>query len=223
MPTATASAYLEAIAHLPVGTVLGADDVSWAEYEQLLEELGPAYSVRIFYDQGRMEIAAPAFVYERDVKVIHTLITALSDELDIDIESLGSTTLKKKMAEAGAEPDDSFYVQHASLIIGKEDLDLQRDPPPDIVVESDRTSSSLNKFPIYAALGVPEIWRISKRQVVIWLLTDSSYEPSPVSRAFPFLPAEKLNEFLAKGLAEGERKAARAFREWVRENRQMAS
>ncbi len=223
MPTATASVYLEAIPHLPRGTVLSADDVPWEEYEQLLEDLGPSYSVRIFYYQGRMNIMAPTRAHEKPTKVVFTLIGVLRDELDIDIESLGSTTLKKQMVEAGAEPDDSFYVQSASLIIGKDDLDLQRDPPPDIVVESDRTSSSLNKFPIYAALGVPEIWRISKRQVVIWLLSDNSYQPSPMSRAFPFLPAEKLNEFLAKGLAEGERKAARAFREWVQENRQMAS
>jgi len=219
MSVATASPYLEAIAHLPVGTVLSKDDVSWEEYEQLLEELGPAYSVRIFYYQGRMNIMAPTRAHEKPTKVVFTLIGVLRDELDIDVESLGSTTLKKKIAEAGAEPDDSFYVQSASQIIGQDDLDLQRDPPPDIVVESDRTSSSLDKFPIYAALRVPEIWRISKRQVAIWLLTESNYQPSPVSRAFPFLPAEKLNEFLATGLAEGERKAARAFRAWVRENR----
>ena len=223
MPTATGSHYLEAIAHLPIGTVLSADNVSWEEYEQLLEDLGPAYSVRIFYNQGRMNIMAPTRAHEKPTKIIHRLVITLSDELDIDIESLGSTTLKKQMAEAGAEPDDSFYIQSASLIIGKDDLDLERDPPPDIVVESDRTSSSLDKFPIYAALGVPEIWRISKRQMVIWLLVGSDYQSSPVSRAFPFLPVEKLNEFLAKGLAEGERKAARAFREWVREHHQHSS
>jgi Uma2 family endonuclease len=219
MPAVTASAYLEAIAHLPAGTVLSADDVSWEEYEQLLEDLGPSYAARIFYYQGRMEIMAPASAHERPVKVIFTLLGVLRDELDIDIESIGSTTLKKQMAETGAEPDDSFYVQNAASIIGKLDISLEHDPPPDIAVESDRTSASLNKFAIYAALEVPEIWRIAKRRVTIWLLTGESYQESPVSRAFPFLPVEQLNVFLAKGLAEGERKAARALRDWVRKER----
>src|SRR5437867_9425022 len=122
MPSVTTANYLDAIAHLPAGTVLSADDVSWEEYEQLLKDLGPSYSVRIFYNQGRMEIMAPASAHEKPVKVIHRLVTALSDELDIDIESLGSTTLKKEMKAKGAEPDDCFYVQHARLIIGREDL-----------------------------------------------------------------------------------------------------
>lgn len=215
MSAATVSDYLEAIAHLPPGTVLSADNVSWEEYEQLLEDLGPSYSVRIFYDRGRMEIMAPTSAHEKPVKVIHRLINALSDELDIDIESLGSTTLRKEMKERGAEPDDCFYVQNAPLIIGKEDLDLQHDPPPDIVVENDLTSSSLNRFAIYDVLGVPEIWRISKWQVTIWLLDEDDYKPSPFSHAFPFLTSEKLNEFIAQGRAEGGRKAARAFRHWV--------
>ncbi|HZS07878.1 MAG TPA: Uma2 family endonuclease [Blastocatellia bacterium] len=223
MSVATVSDYLEAIAHLPEGTALRADDVSWEEYEQLLEDLGPSYSVRIFYDQGRMEISSPVSAHEKPTKVISRLVNVLSDELDIDIESLGSTTLKRQIEEAGAEPDDSFYIQNASAIIGKLDVTLEHDPPPDIVVESDHTSSSLDKFAIYAALGVPEIWRITKRQVRIWLLEGNVYNESPVSRAFPFLPAQTLNEFLARGLAEGERKAARAFREWVRGNRQKPS
>jgi len=153
--------YLTAIAHLPAGAVLRIDDVSWGDYEDLLADLGESYSVRIFYDQGRMEIMAPASTHEEPKSVIHTLVTALRDEMDFDIESLGSTTLKKEMRAAGAEPDDCFYIQNAALVIGKEDLNLMHDPPPDLVVEIDWKSSSLYRFAIYAALGVPEIWRLA--------------------------------------------------------------
>ncbi len=219
MSVATASDYLEAIAHLPPGTALITDGVSWEEYEQLLADLGPSYSVRIFYDEGRMEIMCPVPAHEKPVKVVHTLVIVLRDELDIDIESLGATTYREELKDRGAEPDDSFYVQHAAAVIGKLDLNLQRDPPPDLVVESDHTSSSLDKFAIYAALGVPEIWRITRNQVHLWLLEEGRYNESDVSRAFPFLPAEKLNECLSLGLAEGERKAAKALREWVKANR----
>jgi Uma2 family endonuclease len=200
--------------------VLRIDDVPWEEYEQLLADLGEGYAVRIFYDQGRMEIMAPAYMHEKPIGVLHSLVTALRDELDVDVESVGSTTLKVEMKAKGAEPDGGFYVQNAPLIIGKEDLDLDHDPSPDLVVEVNRTSSSLDKFSIYAGLGVPEIWRLVRKTVHIYLLTGDHYEESPTSRAFPFLSADVLSEFLAQGLAEGERKAARAFRAWVRKHHQ---
>lgn len=215
--------YLSAIAHLPAGAVLRIDDVSWEDYENLLADLGEGYAVRIFYDQGRMEIMAPASTHEKPKSVIHRLVTALSDELDVDVESLGSTTLKKEMRARGAEPDDCFYIQNAALVIGKDDIDLNYDPPPDLVVEIDRTSSSLNRFAIYAALGVPEIWRVVGHGVEIHLLTGDRYEQSLTSRAFRFLTAATLSEFLAQGLLEGERRVANAFRRWVRDHREPAS
>jgi Uma2 family endonuclease len=209
--------YLAAIAHLPAGAVLRIDDVSWGEYENLLADLGES-SVRIFYDQGRMEVMAPASAHEKPKSVIHTLVTAIRDELDIDVESLGSTTLKAHLKASGAEPDDCFYIQNAALVIGKEDLDLNHDPAPDIVIEVEHTSASLDKFKIYAGLGVPEIWRLKGHQVQIYLLTGGGYDESPASRAFPFVSAQTLSEFLVQGLAEGERKVARDFRVWVREH-----
>jgi len=219
----TPTDYLAAIAHLPAGAVLCIDDVPWEEYENLLADLGESYAVRIFYDRGRMEIMAPGSAHERPKSAINRLITALSDELDIDLESLGSTTLKAQIKAKGAEPDDCFYVQNASLIIGIDDLDLKHDPPPDIVVEIDRTSTSLNKFEIYAALGVPEIWRLTGRKVQFYLLADDSYEESPLSSAFPFLTALTLSDFVARAIKEGGRRSARAFRKWVREHNHDAS
>jgi Uma2 family endonuclease len=208
--------YLAAIAHLPAGAVLRVDDVSWEDYENLLADLGEGYSVRIFYDQGSMEVMAPASTHARPKSVLHTLITALRDELDIDVESLGSTTLRSELKAKGAEPDDCFYIQNASLVIGKADLDLEHDPPPDLVVEIDRTSTSLNRFPIYASLGIKEIWRIAGRRVEFHVLADELYRESATSCAFPFLTAQVLSEFLVRGLTEGERKVAKAFRAWVR-------
>lgn len=215
MSVAVANSLIEVVDYLRPGAVYRDDQVTWQEYEQLLEDLGPSYSVRIFYGQGRMEIMSPLPAHEKPVKVLHTLITALRDELDIDIESLGSSTLKKELKDKGAEPDDCFYVQHAAQMIGRTDLDLHLDPPPDIAIESDLTSSSLDRFAIYAGLGVPEPWRISNQYVQIWLLEAEEYETSETSLAFPFLTAAALNEHLVLGLTQGERKAARAFPTWV--------
>ena len=218
MSIATATDYLNAIAYIPRGTTLRADGVQWVQYEQLLHDLSETSRVRIFYDQGKMEIMSPLPAHEKPIKILHTLITTLRDALDIDIESLGSSTLKEELTKKGAEPDDSFYVQNAAAVIGKVDLDLQHDPPPDIVIESDLTSSSLDRFAIYAGLGVSEIWRVFNRRVEIWLLNDLAYFESENSHAFPFLTIESLNEHLTLGLIVGERKAAKKFREWVLQN-----
>jgi len=79
--------------------------------------------------------------------------------LNLEIYPTGSTTFKRLNQARGAEPDSSFYIQNAARIRGKREIDLTQDPPPDLVVEIDITSSSLNRFQIYATLGVPELWR----------------------------------------------------------------
>ena len=161
---------------------------------------------------------APSYPHDRPIEILHTLVSALRDELDIDVEGCGSTTLKLDLIEKGAEPDKEFYVQNASRIIGNETLDLRRDPPPDLVIEVDRTSSSIDKFGIYAALRVPENWRLFKGNLTFHQLIEDRYQESSHSRAFPFLTPRTLMEFVTLGQKEGERKAAKAFRAWIREN-----
>src|SRR5262249_5724196 len=108
----------------------------------------------------------------------------------------------------------------ATAVIGRhEQYNIERDPPPDIVVETEFSSASLDKFPIYSALGVPEIWRERKRRVQFYILAGESYVESSKSRAFQFLNSATLSEFLTIGLTEGSRKATCAFRVWVREHR----
>lgn len=213
----TAPDYLDAIKHLPPGTSLHADNVSWEVYDRLMDALADFNAVRIYYDQGRLEAMSPSGMHEKPSKILHRLANVLSDELEIDVEAYGQTTLRRQLKAKGAEPDESFYIQHAAQIIGREDLniDLAKDPPPDLVLESDVTSSSLNRFAIYAALGVPEIWQIVEQQVSFWVLADGSYQEASSSLAFPFLSAQKLNSFLRTGISYGERKAAHAMRQWL--------
>jgi len=220
MSVAAAPEFTGIIAQLPPGSSLRMDNVSWDDYEELLADLGESYSVRIFYDQGRMEIMSPASMHERPKNIINVLVSVLRDELDVDIESLGSTTYKEEWKAKGAEPDDSFYIQNASAVMGKdENLDLAHDPPPDLVIEVDRSSSSLNRLPIYAGLGVLELWRVYQRLVRIWVLEGDSYVESSHSRAFPFLPEDVISDFLEKGITGSSRKAANEFRQWIQQHR----
>ena len=218
MSTPTAS-YLEAISHLPPGATLQLPYVSWEEYEQLLAELGPSYAVRISYDQGRLEIMSPLREHEFYKLLFQRMAHILAEELSLPLEAFGSTTYKVKPKAQGAEPDESFYVQNAHRVIGHLQLDLETDPPPDVVVEIDITSKSTSRFRIFAALGVPEIWRYDGATAEIYHLQGQSYVIAEFSLAFPLLSADALSKFAKQCKTQGQTATLAAFREWVWANK----
>ena len=172
--------------------------------------------MRVSYDEGRVEIMSPTTEHEEYKDFIYSMVRDLSKELEIKLETRGSATYKQKQFLKGAEPDCSFYVQNASAIIGKRNIDLSVDPPPDVVVEIDITSESLGKFPIYAAFGVPEIWRYDGEQAQIYHLVNQTYIEAARSLAFACLTAQALTDFIEQSKTEGQSAALAAFRQWVR-------
>ena len=218
MSVAAPPQFMEVIAKMPPGARLIMADVPWEEYEQLLEDLGDSRAAKVCYDQGAIEIMTLSSRHEKAKEIMNTLVKLIRDELEITIESVGSTTIHEEMRDGGAEPDESFYVGEVSHVLGYRDLDFSQDPPPDLVIEIDLTSGSMNKLPIYSRFGVPEIWQAVKFRVHIKILTEDGYEEVSASRLFPFLTAETLTYFLDLGMKNGESHAARAFRAWLREN-----
>jgi Uma2 family endonuclease len=215
MSTHTAD-YLEAIEHLPEGAMLRLERITWNEYDQLLEELTERPGLRVSYNEGRVEIMSPTTEHEEYKDFIYSMVRDLSRELEIKLETRGSATYKQKQFLKGAEPDCSFYVQNASAVVGKRRIDLSIDPPPDVVVEIDITSESLDKFPIYAAFGVPEIWRYDGEHTQIYHLVNQSYVEVAQSLAFACLTAQALTDFIEQSKTEGQSAALAAFRQWVR-------
>src|SRR5437016_6345837 len=138
--------YLESVEHLPEGAILVFPKVSWKQYENFLEDLAGRPGLRVSYDEGRLEIMSPSSEHEDYKDFILQLARLLSQELGIPLEPRGSTTWKRRTSHKGAEPDTCFYVANAHRIIGKRRIDLESDPPPDIVVEIDATNESLSKF-----------------------------------------------------------------------------
>ena len=171
-------------------------NISWQQYEELLEILGDRPSTRIAYDNGTLEIMTPLPEHEYFKQSLGLAVNDIADELEMDYDSYGSTTWKKELKKAGAEPDDCFYIQNEPLIRGKLAFDLTVDPPPDLVIEIDYTSKSLERLPIYARLGVPEIWRYCEGVLTIYLLDGASYRESPTSLAFPQLPIQELPQII---------------------------
>lgn len=213
--TTYATSYLDAIAHMPAGGKLILYNVTWEEYEQLLDELRDR-ALRVSYICGRLEIMSPSLPHERPKELLLQLARAVADEMDLTLETAGSTTFKDEQLAMGAEPDTCFYVQNAPLVIGKEGIDLMTDPPPDVVVEIDIWSESTGKMGFYAAIGVPEFWRYDNRQLRIYHLSEQGYVEASASLAFPLLTGEALTRFLEQSKSEGQSATLRAFREWLR-------
>lgn len=208
--------YLEAIEHLPDGAMLRLEGISWDEYEQLLDQLTDWRGMRVSYDHGRVEIVSPSFQHEKFIAFISGMGRILAEEMNIAIESAGATTYKQESLLKGSEGDESFYVKSANAIIGKVQIDLDIDPPPDVVVEVDITNESLSKFPIYAAFLVPEIWRYDGKRARIYHLVIDSYLDREASLSFPFLTAQAMTDFLDQSKTQGQTAALAAFRQWIR-------
>lgn len=194
-------------------------NVSWHLFELMLSELGETSNARLAYDQGTLEIMSPLFPHEHTKRLIEKLIDVLVEELNLPIRSAGALTCKREDLLKGIEPDSCFYIQNEPKVRALETIDLDRDPPPDLVLEVDFSSSSLNKEPIYVALGVPEIWRYANGELTIKQLQQEQYTQLSSSPTFANLPLTVIPQFLNQSHAIGETAVIRAFRTWVKEQR----
>src|SRR5688572_26869322 len=84
-------------------------DVPWKAYEAILEAIGDR-RLRHTYDRGALEIMSPLKRHDRTKKILARMIEAAALALDVEIQSIGSTTLRKKAKEKGLEPDECYYV-----------------------------------------------------------------------------------------------------------------
>ena len=192
-------------------------NISWQFFESLLVELGDKRSSRLSYDKGNLEIMTPLWEHENPNRTIDRLINTLTEELNLDIGLGGSVTLKRPEKKAGKEPDSCYYIQNEARVRGITKLDLTQTPPPDLAVEINITSSSLNQFDIYADIGVAELWRYDGEKIKFYQLQNAEYIECDRSPTFPTLSHTKVDEFLAQCQTIGITVAVRQFREWVRD------
>jgi Uma2 family endonuclease len=194
--------------------------VSYSTYEALVTEIQDRRRLRITYHHGRMEIMSPLQEHERPKKLIGRMIEVLTEELGIPIMSLGQTTFKDQLLDCGLEPDECYYIQHEVDVRGRT-VKLDQDPPPDLVVEVDITTSVIDRFPIYASLGFPEIWQYTDGDIVIHVLQENvQYTVAQKSRALPIVDKKNLVAQLDRCHQTDETTWIRAFRQWVRDGMQ---
>ena len=153
--------------------------ISWQTYETLLAEIGDR-QIRLTYNRGNLEIMVPSPEHERFKEVLGRFVETLAEELDVRIEPLGSTTFKRPEL-SGVEPDKCFYIQNLSAIKGKKRIDMNQDPPPDLVVGIDIASRSENTLQVYTDLGVPEVWIYNGSRLRINRLEKGEYVECEIS------------------------------------------
>ncbi len=208
--------YMTAIESLPRGASLVFPYTTWEDYEAVLKELEERSRFRVNYYKGKLTVMSPLPVHKEYKDTIFRLACVLAEELDIEMETRGSTTFRRKIKESGVEPDTCFYVQHAQNLIGQRTIDLDFDPPPDVVVEIDNTTDSENKFKIYAALGVPELWFYDKSEVHFFKLKNNSYIEIKKSIAFSLLTPYLLKDFIEQSKTTGQTAMLKAFRKRIK-------
>jgi Uma2 family endonuclease len=187
-------------------------NISWATYESLLKDLENQSSPRLAYDQGVLEIMTVSFGHEAPNEILSDIVKIALEELDIDFVSAGSTTFKRESLKRGFEPDASFYIRNAARIRGKKQLDMEFDPPPDLILEVDVTNDSMN---IYASIGVSEVWRYNAG-LEIWVLGKAGYVRRTTSEAIPVLNEQLISELLASSTTAARPVWSREVRKHIR-------
>ena len=199
-------------------------NISWPTYQSLMGDFEQEPALRLTYDRGTLEIRMPLAPHETYKKLLGRLIEAATEELELEIRSLGSRTCNREDLARGLEPDQCYYIQQEALVRDIEQIDLAHFPPPDLAVEVNITSSSLDRFSIYADLKIPEIWRFDGQSLKFYQLQAGTYEIVERSAALPMITAQDLMRFVELRFTHGdaarsavsENNLVRQFRQWLR-------
>jgi Uma2 family endonuclease len=178
------------------------------------------YHYRMTYYDGTLEIMSPAYLHERPSQKLGLFVRSVAMALNIPCLGTGSTTFcrgQRGLTKGkGKEPDQSFYFTHLEEIGGKGTIDLEVDPPPDLWIEFDNRGSSKGRLPVYAALGIPEVWRYRVRsgRLRFVRLDGGVYVPIDHSLALPMLTPQ-LALFALSRCGNDESAWANWLRPWV--------
>jgi Uma2 family endonuclease len=192
-------------------------DISWELYECLRDNDGNRH-VRMAYDNRRLELMSPSPDHAAIKRLIGRMIEAITEEMNIPCRSLSDTTWKRADLAKGLEADECYYILNHHHVRRRRHVDLAVDPPPDLAVETEISRSIVPRLRIYAALGVPEIWRWRKKGLTAYSLgADGEYVEREFSLNLPKLRVKDLEAFLDFEISADETAWIRNFRVWVRE------
>jgi Uma2 family endonuclease len=177
------------------------------------------WTVRLAYDRGKLEIMVVNNTHKRLRKIVALLIETWIAETGGEYLPSGQLTHRREDLNRGFESDECYHIQNLKKVAGIREIDLTKDPPPDLAVEAEVSRTLLDRLPIYAAFNVPEVWRYNGKHLIVLLLqADGSYQESSSSRALPTLALGELHRFLtlAEDASFSFAQISRKFSEWIR-------
>jgi Uma2 family endonuclease len=179
-------------------------NLSWHTYQFLITNFESEPAICLIYERGTLAIRMPLTPHETYKKLLGRLIEAATEELNLEIRSSGAHTCDRKDLARGLEPDQCCYIQNEVLVRDIEQIDLAHFLTPNLAVEVNITSSSLDQFSIYTSLGVPEIWRCDGRSLTMYWLDTGKYKSCDRSIALLLLMVSEMIQFLELRLPKQE-------------------
>lgn len=190
--------------------------IKWQTYQSLVRELESQPAKRLTYDNGTLEIFMPLPPHETYKRLLGRLVEIVTEEMNLEIRSLSASTWSRRDLLKGVEADECYYIQNEAAVRGKMEIDLAIDPPPDLAIEIDITNPSLPRLPIYAALGVPEVWQFDGESFKILGLAAGEYATQSQSEALPMVTVEVVRGLLIQAQKMGETSWAKVVRQWAK-------
>ena len=201
---------------IPGETRVLLENITWQTFKTMLAEMGSERANKISYRQGNIEVMTPLKPHENSNRLIEVFVGVLCEELGLEVNRVGSLTLTRDDLEYGAEPDSSYYIQNELLVREKENIDLAFDPPPDLVLEVEYSRPKIDKFKLYAAMGIPEFWRYNGTTLRVYILANGQYSETQTSPTFAVIPIKEIPRFIEESKKIGQIAVTRAFRTWVK-------
>jgi Uma2 family endonuclease len=192
--------------------------ISWDFYKMFCDELEGRPSVRLTYSEGILEIMVIKRPHEFYKKMLAKLVEQIFFVFNMPVASGGSMTFQREDLEKGFEHDECWWIEHEADVRGRGELEFRHDPPPDLAIEVEISRSLVDKVSIFAAIGVPEIWRFDGENLrFLTLQVNGEYQESENSRAFSFLTPQHLLPYLKMDNQVDETTRIRQFADWLGE------
>src|SRR5271166_4574556 len=198
--------------------------IDWKTYSRLLHAFAEQPGYKLTYDRGELEIMSPSLEHDLAGRFLGMMVQVLTEELGLPLQAGGGNTLRRRLRRRGIEPDECFWIANAHRMAGVQRLNLRIHPPPDLAIEVDFSHSSLNRLAIYAALRVPEVWRLDGNTLFFYsLIPGPGYLAVESSRSIPLVtPADVLGFLQQARHSVDDNVVIRQLRAWIQQ-RQAAT
>jgi Uma2 family endonuclease len=192
-------------------------NVSWSLYRAIVEARGDRPFPLLTFLDGELELMSPSYRHETLACALRTFVLMLARGLGLPCRGAGSTLWERVGLDKGKEPDACFYLANEPATRGLTEIDLAIHPPPDLAVEVEISRPLTDALRVYAALGVPEVWRCDGEALRFLHLRDvGTYVESETSRSFPTLRAPEAMGWIARADEVDQATWSVAVEEWAR-------